>query len=148
MLDPFSALSAASAVVQLVDFGSKLVAGTIEIYQSTQGLNEDHIILEKVSSDMRDISDNLERNLQVPSSGRLSRDEAALLRLAKDCIPLAKQLLDILSDLRVKSDSIRIVESFRQSFRSALKKGKIHDLEARLDKLRNEVNTRMLAILR
>ncbi len=40
-MDPFASLSIAAAVIQFIDFGSKLVSGTYEIYRSLDGLTDE-----------------------------------------------------------------------------------------------------------
>lgn len=48
-MDPLSALSVAAAVVQFVDYGTRLVSKTRELYKSTQGALTTNIELEAAS---------------------------------------------------------------------------------------------------
>lgn len=41
LMDPFSSLSIAAAIVQFLEFGTKLVSGTYEIYRSRNGLADE-----------------------------------------------------------------------------------------------------------
>jgi polyhydroxyalkanoate synthesis regulator phasin len=80
---------------------------------------------------------------QIPYNG----DEVALQRLALLCQNLGQELLSILETLKPQKPRNGI-ESFRKAVKAIEKSGKIESLERRLSKLQDQVNTRILAILR
>jgi hypothetical protein len=58
-MDPFSSLSIAAAVVQFIDFGARLVAGTLEIYRSEDGHTDDVSELAKRTERLSDLMSSL-----------------------------------------------------------------------------------------
>lgn len=147
-MDPLSALSIGAAVLQFVDFGSKLLVNGYDVYHSVAGATTDNLELEKVTQDLSSLCLALEVN-HVTSSRALSRDEKALLKLALDCRELAQSLVQLLQGLKVKSDARhRSWESIRQTIRSVWKKSEIEDLQVRLERIRNEMDSRLLELIR
>ncbi|KAI6902022.1 hypothetical protein KC318_g10474 [Hortaea werneckii] len=147
-MDPLSALSIGAAVLRFVDFGSKLLVNGYDAYHSVAGATTDNLELEKVTQDLSSLCLALEFN-HVTSSRALSRDEKALLKLALDCRELAQSLVQLLQGLKVKSGTRhRSWESIRQTIRSVWKKSEIEDLQARLERIRNEMDSRLLELIR
>jgi hypothetical protein len=148
MLDPLSAISLASAIVQFIDFGFKLVSEGIELYE--KGTLTENEELELITSDLENLANNL-----GTSSSQLktnSPDEKALQELAFRCNDLAIELLAILDTLKPqKQGSTKLrhgLESVRVAVRNARKKGRIQTIESRLEKLQKQLNSRMISILR
>ncbi|PQE13327.1 Vegetative incompatibility HET-E-1 protein [Rutstroemia sp. NJR-2017a BVV2] len=140
-------MSLASAIVQFIDFGFKLVSEGIELYENgTLTENEE---LELITSDLENLANNL-----GTSSSQLktnSPDEKALQELAFRCNDLAIELLAILDTLKPQrqgSTKLRHgLESVRVAVRNARKKGRIQTIESRLEKLQKQLNSRMISIL-
>ena len=147
MLDPFTSLSLASAIIQFVDFSSKLVRKGTELYHSTA--LQEYVELEKVAVDLKDLNNNLSPAL--PPSGfhakPLSKDETALTQLAAESRAISDELIAILSDLKVR-DPHQKWRSFRQALKCVRKKDKIRTLEKALDNLQGNINGRLLKIMR
>lgn len=59
MLDPLTAISLASSVIQFTDFCIRLVAGSIEVYQSTTGVNSERSNLELKITHVRNLADKV-----------------------------------------------------------------------------------------
>ncbi|KAI7158770.1 hypothetical protein KC349_g4614 [Hortaea werneckii] len=147
-MDPLSALSIGAAVLQFVDFGSRLLVNGYDAYHSVAGATTDNLELEKITQDLSSLCLALEFN-HVTSSRVLSRDEKDLLKLALDCRELASSLVQLLQSLKVKSGTRhRSWESIRQAIRSVWKKSEIEDLQARLERIRNEMDSRLLELIR
>jgi hypothetical protein len=146
MLDPLSAIGLASAIVQFIDFGFKLVSEGIDLYEN--GALTENEELELITSDLESLANNL-----GTSSSQLqtnSPDEKALQELAFRCNDLATELLTILDTLKPQrqgSTKLRHgLESVRVAVRNARKKGKIQTIESRLEKLQKQLNSRMISI--
>ncbi|KAF7927551.1 uncharacterized protein EAE98_005933 [Botrytis deweyae] len=142
MLDPLTSISLASAIVQFIDFGSKLVADGREIYEN--GTLTYHQELDLITKDLQTLTEEIELRL-VPATTILA-DELALRELAIKAKELADQLLTVLDTVK-STDGQSVLQSFRLALRNARKKGKIQDTEKRLNKLRKQINTRMITIL-
>lgn len=100
VLDPFSALSLATSVVQFVDFGSKLFSLSLDVRRSVSGASKETGNLIAQANDLQTICSQL----SVPSThlrvGHGSTpDDAALTILAQDCKATGEELLHALQCL-------------------------------------------------
>lgn len=151
MLDPFTALSLAAAVVQFVDFGIKLVSDGVELYET--GTLSSNNELEQATRDLTQLAEELACKPQVAQyqpgiTAKLSsKDEVALQQLASSCIELGDQLLSVLKGLEVQKPHYGF-GSLRKALRTAMNKGRIQDIESRLKKMKDQLSVRLLAILR
>jgi hypothetical protein len=145
MLDPFSALSLAAAIIQFVDFSSKIVLGATELYRSTTGSLTKNVELSTIVADLGEISSNL--RVYDRESHLYSKDERALSNLAIQCKGSAEALLIALDDLSIKEPHKRW-KSVRQALRSVWKENEIRDLQKRLDSFRSQLTIRLVATLR
>lgn len=152
MLDPLTALSVASSVVQFVDFGVKLVSDGAELYEKGQLGDNDE--LELITRDLTRLTGDVVTSTQpgqTHGGETPSKDEYALRELATTCKDIGEQLLDLLESLKVQKSG-KILEdglaSFRKALRSAKKKGQIQNIEKRLKKMRDQLNMNILALLR
>ena len=147
MLDPFTSLSLASAIIQLVDFSSKLVNKSTEIYRSSA--LQENVELEKVAEDLKRLNANLLP--KSPPSGfhakPVSEDERALTQLAAQSKAISDELIAILQDLKVRCPHQKW-QSFRQALKCVRKKNKVHALETNLKNLQENINGHLLKIMR
>ena len=144
MLDPLTAISLASAIVQFVDFSIKIVSQTQEIYQSASGATRENVTIGEITQDIKDIYQNVTRNV---SSRQPQTNDMALLRLAESCEREADALLLILAELKVPPGASHWT-SFRKAIKSARQKGKVQELETRLGKLQKQANSRLLFMMK
>ena len=63
MPDPITALSLASAVLQLVDFGSKMLVTGYKTYKSVDGVSDCNEHIEVLVADLRAIGHGLSREV-------------------------------------------------------------------------------------
>lgn len=145
-MEPLSALSVASAVVQMVDFGAKLFSKSAELYKSAEGSLPVNVEISSIVEDLSQISAGL-----VASHGlkeeQLTEDEVALIRLASQCNTLAHELLSGLQRLVVQNPDRRW-ESVYKAVKAMWKEKKIHETQERLNAFRSELTIRLVAILR
>lgn len=129
MLDPATALSLASSVVQFVDFGIKAVSEAREIYQSADGVSPKNAKLEETIAEVGQFSERITlvplSNADTPST---SDDEKALSKLAKSSKDLADEILIILRNLQVQTPHRRW-KSSRKALAGMWKEDKIRELE-------------------
>jgi hypothetical protein len=103
MHDPLTAISLASAIVQFVDYGTKIVLNTKEIYQSTSGATDANNRLEAVMDAMM----NLYIKLSAGDSLLQSDTERTLCHIARECHVLSKAISEILQKIkRRKANSV------------------------------------------
>lgn len=146
-MDPFSALGLASNVVQFIDFGSKLISESHDIYKSASGSSTGNIELELIYTDLNELTNGLQ-NPVLSSRQSLSADEAALSQLASSCYTVATELLTVVNALKVdKNNNHRKWRSFRQAIKSVWKQSDIDSLQRRLVDFRAQLTLRLVAIL-
>lgn len=151
MLDPFTAVSLASCVVQFTDFGIKVIKGTIELYNSVNGLNAEKSDLEFKINHVRKLAEKIIALDHEDADMLTLRSDGQLRERAKDCNLIAKDLLSLLDDLKVKQlqGPGRKWESFRKAVATLTphNKKKIADLENKLslvqELMRNEIQLMM-----
>lgn len=144
MLDPLTAISLASAIVQFVDFSLKIVSQTQEIYQSASGATRENVTISEITEDIKALNHNIwssTNNLQLGPS------EMALHRLVESCETEADALLLLLAELKVPPDASRWV-SFKKAIKGARQRGKVQELETRLGNLQRQVNSRILYMMK
>ncbi len=151
MLDPLSALSLASSIVQFVDFGIKLVSDGYELYDRGSLENNDEI--EQATRDLTQLTENLatpSQNFAEQSGTAIrppSKDERRLQDVAEACKELGDQLLLVLEELKPRERQNGL-ESFRKVLRGFRKKGKVQDIEKRLKKLQDQLALHLIAIMK
>jgi hypothetical protein len=148
-MDPLTALSLASSIVQFVDFGSELVAKGWRRYKSADGS-----LVEDVDTEMAvHHLVYLVSKLQNPSESRLPDSEAgqvedqAFRALCTKCHSMGEELLSCLKAARVEGKH-RKWKSFRQALRSVSTEEKLSKIEARLSALKDELEFHFLVDLR
>ncbi|KAL2014385.1 hypothetical protein VTN00DRAFT_1910 [Thermoascus crustaceus] len=97
-MDPLTAISLATSIVQFVDLGTKLIHGAREIYSSAYCAPEENEGQETVVSEMRSLSSKL----LPPSHFQGSKDERALCRLAAECNTISDQILALLEKVQAQ----------------------------------------------
>lgn len=144
MLDPLSAASLAAAILQFVDFGSKIIVSGYETYRSTQGATKENVDLEHLTQKLYKFQDQLST-----SSSKLVHSDQELQKLAQKCSYIAGDLLVLLDSLKVKEKGlVRTWEALRQSCRLVWKKDEIAKKEKLLDSIIGQVNSRLLYMIR
>jgi len=118
-MDPVTAIGLASAIVQFVDFSTKIIHSAKEIYDSATGSTEENQSLEYVVSEMQHLSQKLDH----PPNAQQTDDERALSRLAAECKILSDQILGLLTSIKPKDveSKPKDVKSKRQVVLAALK---------------------------
>jgi hypothetical protein len=91
MLDPLSALSLAAAIVQFVDYGTKIVLSAAEIHASATGSLTKNVELSSITIDLSDISSKLVLDNRTQRD-KYSKDEQALSSLAMQLLQLTPPL--------------------------------------------------------
>ena len=141
MLDPINAIGLASSIVQFVQLGTKLVLEGLELYQSNDGALARNSELEAIVKDIN------QRSEILTNTPQLSEDDVAMQKLAESSRKIADELLKQLSSLRTPESHKRL-QSSRKAMAAAWKKDKIADLERRLCRLQNQINQRLVFMMR
>jgi hypothetical protein len=147
-MEPFSALAVATSAAQFVDFTSKLITESYKLHTSATGQLEEHVILEKVTKSLRDVSFDLSTQVEKQTVlAKLSHDDKELQHLCKSCHEISLQLLEALEKLKAEDGSSKW-KNFRQALRTVWTREHIEGLERQLDRLRQQLVISILASFR
>jgi hypothetical protein len=147
-MDPLTALSVATSVIQIVDFGSKLVSRAGEIYRSAEGFSVSRSALKATTTDLKVLLVRLQDSLPLVTTNiPLTAEEVSLQALAKGCGEVARELLTRLEKLK-KSDKAGKWGSIRLALLSVWSEKEIQEVSARLELYQRELDTSLLVSLR
>ncbi|PNP85102.1 hypothetical protein FNYG_01627 [Fusarium nygamai] len=138
MLDPVTAIGLASSIVAFVDFSAKLVKGSIEIYQASDGTLTENRSSQAVAVAM----ERFAARFVIQQLSQPSDEEKELVDLATKCHAVCIEILGLLGRIKPKD-----LSSKRQSLWAALKnkfhQGEREELEKRLDTYRRQLELHM-----
>jgi hypothetical protein len=148
MLDPLTALSLASSVMQIADFGTSLLRDSYRIYKFPD-LPSNTAEIKGWTARILAICDQLQAN-QLAASPVLTKSELMLLEVGKKSETVAQDFLALLDKLTVcrQKGHGRALESVQKTFKAFWMSDKIAHMQERLDSLLLQVNTCILSILR
>jgi hypothetical protein len=140
MMDPLSTIGLVGNIVQFVDFGSKLISKSVELYRSTEGALDENLDTETATNHLKDLNEKLK-------NGAKSTGDTTLKDLCEACDKVARELLEALDKVKVKGKHEKW-KSIRKALRSVCSKEHIEELEQRLARLRAELNLHLVVDLR
>lgn len=148
-MDPLSALGAAAAVTQFVDYTITILRDTREIIKSVDGQTAKHIEISCISMDLERLAEDVDVKSKGLATIDADQSEQIFLRLCGECREIAKKLLT--SCAQLQSTGVTRLEIAASSFVAAVKgvwnSGKIEDLQERLDQVRQQMMMAVLAFL-
>lgn len=104
-MDPLTAVSVASNIIQFVEFGSRLVSKAHRLYKSADGVLTEHIHLEVVITDLGTLLKGLQRKLpehRHPYNNQtVIEDDKALDDLCSRAVEIAEELMRRLEKLMI-----------------------------------------------
>jgi hypothetical protein len=129
-MDPLTALSVCSGILQIVDFSCKILSKGNELRASFSGSLPENEVLEKVVTHLQGLVDQLRRPGQ--------NGGASLKGMVELCLNTTGELLEVLEKLRVHGSKTRW-KSFRAAVKSVWRKEKVEELLERLKLIRDEI---------
>jgi hypothetical protein len=139
-MDPITAVSFAASILTFIDFGYKVVTGTLEIFKT--GTSSENARISVVINDLCAVVKPLSR--EPPGE---SDHEKALKALAVECQELSRELVSLLERLKMAPDRSKW-KSVKVALHSMRKKGEVADLEDKLGKYRSQILLRLALILK
>lgn len=149
-MEPLSALSLASAVIQIVDFSSKVIARTREAYLSADGTTQETVHLEDAIANLDELMVGINPSISWRhGTGAISErsPDHQLLQFAEESHRIAVDLRMVLDKVRLDQNGGRR-NPLDQGFRSVLEQNNISALKNRLDEIRKQVDTTLLVSIR
>ncbi|KAI1372737.1 hypothetical protein F4677DRAFT_462863 [Hypoxylon crocopeplum] len=137
-----SALALAGNVLQFIEFITKLLSRSVEVYKSTTGTSRANLALEEICEQLSAFCDSLRDGSKETT--RTSASETALRGIADLCSADCAGLLAALNDLKVKDGNHRAWKSIRAALKLAWK-GE-HEIEKLIDRLRGRQSAMTLHI--
>jgi hypothetical protein len=137
MVDPLTALGVAGNIVQFIDFGSRLLSQSLEVYSSAQGATKGTENLESITKHLRDLCYQLVA--RDPSPNRSSN---ALDEIAGGCLAIGNELATALSGL--KSVKHSHWSSFKVALATTWKKREIEEICSRLEQYKSQLTLHLL----
>ncbi|KAI6824662.1 hypothetical protein KC332_g13964 [Hortaea werneckii] len=147
MAEPFAALSAAAAILQFVDFGSKFLANVHELKSSASDALAENVTIKLWFTDMRKVADKLEKAPEAIHNLPLG-NQIELESLIIACQPLCKELLAVLGRLKGSPDTLSPTWNYLQkSLRNIWNTGELASLQRQLDSIRAQIRVKLLSML-
>jgi tRNA C32,U32 (ribose-2'-O)-methylase TrmJ len=137
-MEPLSALSVATSVVQFVDFSFSLISGTVERYRSASGTSAESSEIQALTKHLIDMLNTFETNSNSSSPQLQSQHESRLKHLCQACKAPAEELLMVLGFLQAKGKH-KLTESLISTFKALGKERKIQKLRAQLNSVQTEL---------
>jgi hypothetical protein len=137
MTDPFGVLSAAGAVIQIIDSAVRLLYQCRQFYESVNGSLDEHRELHTVTEAFLEDARSLLRRVDIRNGSHV---DPQLYLLCRDSEKIAKELIETLESLKL-GRSPTLPEAVRCALKSVYKRTKILDLEARLDRYRKQIDS-------
>jgi len=129
--------------VQFVDFSSKLLSKTHQIYKSVDGSFSENVQIKAITADLLRLSSRLRSSIPLAHSGDLSTDQQSLAIICSGCQDMVTVLLEKLQKLSVH-DKRKKWKSFWYALRSVWDDSEIDALVQRLAEYRNELELHIL----
>jgi len=138
-MDPFSALSLATSIVQFVDFATKIVHGAHQIYQTGAGAAAENADIELCASELHNLCTRLDvSKLPHPRSA----DDDALCRIADRCVSISKELSSLLGKIKAKNPDSKW-QCMISAAKTQLKKDERDEILARLSQCRAQLDSQL-----
>lgn len=146
-MDPLTALSLASSIVQFVDFGSELVDKGYRRYKSADGSLVEDVNTETAVHHLVYLVSKLQHPSELNDAEPGQVEDQAFRALCTKCQLIGEELLSCLKSARVEGKH-RKWQSFRQALRSVSTEEKLNKFEARLSAVKDELEFHILVDLR
>src|SRR2546429_9019485 len=104
-MDPLSALSVAAAVVDLADYGIRLLSNTVENYRPSSATSRENHDLEAIARDLVAMNEQVQFKSQVAANS----SEDVFIRLCADCAVIGKELQECVAAVRGRTKTSRLV---------------------------------------
>ncbi|KAJ4302648.1 hypothetical protein N0V90_001537 [Kalmusia sp. IMI 367209] len=147
-MEPFSVLAIATSAAQFIDFGSKLLKGTIEIRKS--GQLDQHKALDHITESLANLTAPLDPGTLGSSSTlapqRYSPNDVKMQALCQNCYKVATQLQEALVKLKMRRDTNW--GNLKKALMNVWDADKVKGLQEQLSGYRQELILLMLVALR
>lgn len=149
MVDPATAFQIGCGAIQLAELCYKGIKTVHEISKNASGLTDVHERIVSETKSIQDSSTSVHDGLAklISAGSSLSADQKRLEDACKACVAASSDLTTTLDRLRVdKQDKTRA--RLKKLFGNFAERHKIRELQEKIEKLRKQVDTDLLIVLR
>lgn len=147
-MEPLSAFALASSVLQVVEFGVRLIAKATEYRASDNAYLAEHGNLRGIAESLNSMSNGLSASLErQKASKQPEAEELHLIKMNEECLRISKAFVGSLDDLKLK-DKRAIIDSVRMSLRALWHKDKVENMEKTVSQARNNLNIALLIFIK
>ena len=145
-MDPVTAFSLVCGVIQVIDFGTKVVVKCRRLHE--EGSLEEHEDIGDIAEHLVNAREDLDRRGDANSMGvQLSPSDKRLSTIARECSAISAELLAKIQSLKVTASHSRR-ETLSKVLKTLWKRKEIVALENKLNSYREALNTQILITLR
>ena len=145
-MDPVTAFSLVCGVIQVIDFGTKVLVKCRRLHK--EGSLEGHKDIEDITEHLVNAREDLDRRGDAHSMGaQLSPSDKRLSTIAKDCSAISAELLAKIQSLKISGNHGRR-ETLKKVVKTLWEQKEVVALEKKLDSYREALNTQILITLR
>ncbi|KAE9370087.1 hypothetical protein N431DRAFT_411184 [Stipitochalara longipes BDJ] len=148
MAEAIGALSLAANIVQFIDFGGKVLSGSLKLHKNgwLSETNDTKIITKSLQQSIEMLNQPLKQS-DSTSEVKISQTEADLRNLATHCIEIANELIRAITKVELQGKRGKW-DSFQAALKHVLAEEKIEKIRQRLDNFRQEIIVHILACFR
>lgn len=133
------AVGLASSIISFIGVAQKVIRGSFEVYTSSTGLTEEHDHTARVVGDLKQIA------FKLKASQKEDHNDPELVQLARACYDLSVALTQLLERFLPKGPGRW--PAFIAACRMLRKQKETLELEARLDRYRQQISQRLIFLL-
>ena len=147
-MEPLSAFALASSVLQVVDFGVKVISKATEYRKSDNAYLAEHGDLRGIAESLNSMNNGLYASLERQTASRQPEaEELHLIKTNEECLRISKAFVGCLDDLKLK-DKRAIFDTVRMSLKAVWHKDKIENIEKTVSQARNNLNIALLVFIK
>lgn len=147
-MEALAAFSVACNVFQLIEFGGRVLSESRQIYRSVEGATAGALTSDLVAKDLHHLVTTLRDSVHKAAFGQpLSADDFTLEKLGPECASVADELQGAVGNL-TQDGARKKREALKLAVRSMNSRSKRHEIEGRLNSLRNEFEARIAIDMR
>jgi hypothetical protein len=142
-MDPLTALSLAGNIIQFVDFGTRLLSTTKELYRSSVGSLAIDDELKLVTTEISILIAKLKQSSVFQEDG-----SSSFHKICDEAVGVATEIVTKLEGLRLGEGKFRLWQSLQRAVKEIWSEKELNGLVDRLDKLRQALDSKVLFSLR
>ena len=148
MAESFAVLGIVANMLQLIDFGSNVLAGSQQLYKSAHGVRDDHRHLALLAENTQALSEKAKAAVNASKRYASTPDGKRIYGIAVECEKLAGTILQTVDEMRLPSNAhFRGLEAFKLTIRGMRKKSGLEELATRMNDLGNRLRAELSDLL-